>query len=148
MQHNSTITDKLKYKIKSDNMYWSDILLDDTGRSSRDDKIASICVRTLSKNLIRPHPMQDLEGDEFRRPALPVADARRRSGWRELWWQRSCEQRQKSDLYSDGFGAQKPYIELCLRTDKNPWSDRRVIHKPIDSCSDSGSDPYRDRIEL
>jgi hypothetical protein len=33
-----------------------------------------------SQNLIRPLPVQDLEGEGFRRPALPIADARRRSG--------------------------------------------------------------------
>jgi hypothetical protein len=38
--------------------------------------------------------VQDLEGDGFRRPALPIADARRRSGWRRLRWRRSRKQRQ------------------------------------------------------
>jgi hypothetical protein len=37
-------------------------------------------VRTLPKNLIRPLPVQDLEGEGFRRPVHPIADARRRSG--------------------------------------------------------------------
>jgi hypothetical protein len=32
-------------------------------------------VRTLPKNLIRPLPVQDLEGEGFRRPALLIADA-------------------------------------------------------------------------
>jgi hypothetical protein len=40
--------------------------------------------RTLPKNLIRPLPVQDLEDEGFRRPALLSADARLRSGRREL----------------------------------------------------------------
>jgi hypothetical protein len=49
-------------------------------RSSRvDKKITSSRVRTLPKNLIRPLPPQDLKDDEFWRPALPIADACRRS---------------------------------------------------------------------
>jgi hypothetical protein len=41
-------------------------------------------VKTLSKNLIRPLPVQDLEDEGFRRPALLIADAPLRSGRREL----------------------------------------------------------------
>jgi hypothetical protein len=41
-------------------------------------------VKTLPKNLIRPLPVQDLEDKGFRRPALLIADARLRSGRREL----------------------------------------------------------------
>jgi hypothetical protein len=35
----------------------------------------------LPKNLIRPLPVQDHNSKRFRRPALPFAGARRRSGW-------------------------------------------------------------------
>jgi hypothetical protein len=35
MQHTTTIIDKLKYEVKSDDVYCSDILVDDAGRSSR-----------------------------------------------------------------------------------------------------------------
>ena len=35
----------------------------------------------LSKNQIRPLPVQDHNSKRFRRPALPFAGARRRSGW-------------------------------------------------------------------
>jgi hypothetical protein len=41
-------------------------------------------VKTLPKNLIRPLPVQDLEDEGFWRPALLIADARLRSGRREL----------------------------------------------------------------
>jgi hypothetical protein len=41
-------------------------------------------VKTLPKNLIRPLPVQDLEDEGFRRPALLIADAPLRSGRREL----------------------------------------------------------------
>jgi hypothetical protein len=49
-----------------------------------DEKDASSRVKTLPKNLIRPLPVQDLKGRGFRRPALPIADARQRSRWRQL----------------------------------------------------------------
>jgi hypothetical protein len=41
-------------------------------------------VKTLPKNLIRPLPVQDLEDEGFRRPALLIADAPLRLGRREL----------------------------------------------------------------
>jgi hypothetical protein len=41
-------------------------------------------MKTLPKNLIRPLPVQDLEDEGFRRPALLIADAPLRSGRREL----------------------------------------------------------------
>jgi hypothetical protein len=41
-------------------------------------------MKTLPKNLIRPLPVQDLEDEGFRRPALLIADARLRLGRREL----------------------------------------------------------------
>jgi hypothetical protein len=41
-------------------------------------------VKALPKNLIRPLPVQDLEDEGFRRPALLIADARLRLGQREL----------------------------------------------------------------
>jgi hypothetical protein len=44
-----------------------------------DEKVASSHVKTLSKNLIRLLPLQDLKGDGLRRPALPIADVRRGS---------------------------------------------------------------------
>jgi hypothetical protein len=40
--------------------------------------------RTLPKNLIRPLPVQDLEDEGFRRPALLIVYAPLRSGRREL----------------------------------------------------------------
>jgi hypothetical protein len=55
---------------------------DQQGR--RGQKITSSRVKTLPKNLIRPLPVQDLEDKGFRRPALLIADARLRSGRREL----------------------------------------------------------------
>jgi hypothetical protein len=50
----------------------------------RGQKITSSRVKTLPKNLIRPLPVQDLEDEGFRRPALLIADAPLRSGRREL----------------------------------------------------------------
>jgi hypothetical protein len=47
-------------------------------------KITSSRVKTLPKNLIRPLPVQDLEDEGFRKPALLIADARLRSGRRQL----------------------------------------------------------------
>jgi hypothetical protein len=41
-------------------------------------------VKTLPKNLIRPLLVQDLKDEGFRRPALLIADARLRSGRKEL----------------------------------------------------------------
>jgi hypothetical protein len=62
-------------------MTWTGInIVDDVDAAGFDDKIASNRVSTLPKNLIRPLPMQDLEGEGFRRPGLPIVDARRRSG--------------------------------------------------------------------
>jgi hypothetical protein len=147
--------------VKSYDAYWSDILVDDADqkqhgrrrRSSGADEVEAAGptkskqqgwqqdhesrVRTLPKNLIPPLPVQDLEGEGFRRPALPNADARRRSGWKELRWQRSCEQRRKSNLCWDGFdvGCQAPYIGPCPRTDNDPRFNLHVIHEPIDSRS-------------
>jgi hypothetical protein len=46
----------------------------------RGQKITSSRVRMLPKNLIRPLPVQDLEGEGFRRPDLLIADAHLRSG--------------------------------------------------------------------
>jgi hypothetical protein len=67
MQHTSIVIDKLKYEVKSDDTYLSDILVDDVGGNSRvDDKIASSHVRTLPKNLIHPLPVHDLKVDGFR----------------------------------------------------------------------------------
>jgi hypothetical protein len=54
-------------------------IVDDVDVAGFDDKIASNRVRTLPKNLVRPLPV-DLEGEGFRRHALPIANARRRSG--------------------------------------------------------------------
>jgi hypothetical protein len=55
------------------------------GRRRRSSEISSAGimssrVKTLPKNLIRPLPVQDLEDEGFRRPALLIADARLRSG--------------------------------------------------------------------
>ena len=57
-------------------------------------EIAEQSRRALPKNFIRPLPVQDPKGERFRRPALPFAGARRRSGWRRLQWRRSSEERQ------------------------------------------------------
>jgi hypothetical protein len=43
-------------------------------------KITSSRVKMLPKNLICPLPVQDLEDEGFRRPALLITDARLRSG--------------------------------------------------------------------
>ena len=45
------------------------------------EKIAEQSRRALLKNLIHPLPVQDPNGEMFRRPALPFAGARRRTGW-------------------------------------------------------------------
>ena len=50
----------------------------------RGQMITSSRVKTLPKNLIRPLPVQDLEDEGLRRPALLIADAPLRSGRREL----------------------------------------------------------------
>jgi hypothetical protein len=52
--------------------------------SKRNQQITSSRVKTLPKNLIRSLPVQDLEDEGFRRPALLIADAPLRSGRREL----------------------------------------------------------------
>src|SRR6185312_1547571 len=62
-------------------------------------KIIEQSRRALPKNLIRPLPVQDPKGERFRRPALPFAGARRRSGWRRLRWRRSNERRQNPNSY-------------------------------------------------
>ena len=61
-------------------------------------KIVEQSRRALPKNLIRSLPVQDPKGERFRRPALPFAGARRRSGWRRLRWRRSSERRQNPNL--------------------------------------------------
>jgi len=45
----------------------------------------------LPKNIIRPLPVQYHKSERFRRPALPFAGARWRSGWSKLRRQRSSE---------------------------------------------------------
>ena len=47
-------------------------------KTTRDDELEQ-SRRALPKNLIRPLPVQDRKDTRFRRPALPHADARRRS---------------------------------------------------------------------
>jgi hypothetical protein len=114
------------------------------------EKITSSHVRALPKNLILPLPVQHIEGDGIRRPALPIVDARRRLGLRGLRWWRSCEQRLKPNLFWDEFsaGGQAPYIRPCPRTNKDPQYNLHTIHELVDSHSDKGSDPYRDQIGL
>jgi hypothetical protein len=53
---------------------------DDVEAAGFDDKIASSRVRMVLKNLICPLLVQDLKGEGFQRPALPIEDARRWSG--------------------------------------------------------------------
>jgi hypothetical protein len=98
MQHTSTITDELKYEIRSDDTYWSDIHWRRGSKQGRqrdkvDDDVGgennmSYRVNMLPKNLICLLLVQDLEGNMFRRPALSIVDAHRRLGWRRL--QRWC----------------------------------------------------------
>ena len=65
-------------------------------------------MKTLPKNLIRPLPVQDLEDEGFRRPALLIADAPLRSGRRELKGG-SAMKRGESELGSgDEFGGWLP----------------------------------------
>jgi hypothetical protein len=59
-------------------------------------KTLTSSAKALPKNLIHPISMQDPKGVEFRRPILPFAGARRRSGWRRLRWRRNNEKRKKS----------------------------------------------------
>jgi hypothetical protein len=49
MQHTSTITEKLKYEVKSDDVYWLDILVDDAGGSSSFDDV-EVAGSTTSKH--------------------------------------------------------------------------------------------------
>jgi hypothetical protein len=44
------------------------------------EKTVSSQVKTLPKNLLRPLLVQELKGNEFWRPALPIANARHHSG--------------------------------------------------------------------
>ena len=71
-------------------------------------------MKTLPKNLIRPLPVQDLEDEGFRRPALLIADAPLRSGRRELKGG-SAMKRGESELGSGIWddleaGCQAPFI--------------------------------------
>jgi hypothetical protein len=69
-------------------------------------------VKTLPKNLIRPLPVQDLEDEGFRRPALLIADAPLRSGRRELK-DDSAMKRGESELGSGDdleAGCRAPFI--------------------------------------
>jgi hypothetical protein len=52
------------------------------GRRAVVEALGAVARRTLPKNLIRLLPVQDRKDEGFRRPALPNAGARRRSGWR------------------------------------------------------------------
>ena len=83
-------------------------------------------MKTLPKNLIRPLPVQDLEDEGFRRPALLIADAPLRSGRRELKGS-SDMKRGESELGSRDdleAGCRAPFIgpsprPLCLVTHEN-----------------------------
>jgi hypothetical protein len=89
-------------------------------------KITSSRVKTLPKNLIRPLPVQDLEDEGFRRPALLIADAPLRSGRRELKGG-SAMKRGESELESGDdleAGCRAPFIgpsprPPCLSTHEN-----------------------------
>jgi hypothetical protein len=73
-------------------------------------KITSSRAKTLPKNLIRPLPVQDLENEGFRRPALLIADARLRSGRRELKGG-SAMKRGESENWNDlEAGCRTPFI--------------------------------------
>jgi hypothetical protein len=73
-------------------------------------------VKTLPKNLIRPLPVQDLEDEGFRRPALLIADARLRSGRRELKGS-SAMKRGESET-SDLIRPQKSRDQLRFYSDR------------------------------
>ena len=57
------------------------VALSYTRKASHDDELEQ-SREALPKNLICPLPVQDHKDGRFRRPALPIAGARRRSGWR------------------------------------------------------------------
>lgn len=85
MQHTYTITDELNYKIKSDDEYRSNILIDNVEASRVDDvvngeKNMSSRVNTLLENLIFLLLIQDLEDNRFQIHAHPITDAHRCSG--------------------------------------------------------------------
>jgi hypothetical protein len=67
-------------------------------------------VKTLPKNLIRPLPVQDLEDEGFRRPALLIADARLRSGWRELEGGSAMKRGESETRIDLEAGCQAPFI--------------------------------------
>jgi hypothetical protein len=87
MQHTSTITDELKYKVKSDDVYWSDILVDDAGRkqqgqrrrSSGADDVEAAGPMTLKQQSRRQDREQSCE-DASQKPysPFPCAGSRRR----------------------------------------------------------------------
>jgi hypothetical protein len=84
MQHTYIIIDKLNYKIKSDDEYRSNILIDNVEASRVNvvdgEKNMSSRVNTLLKKLIFLLLVQNLEGNRFRRHALPITGAHRCSG--------------------------------------------------------------------
>jgi hypothetical protein len=86
-----------------------------------DEKNASSRVKTLTKNLIRLLSVHDLEGNGFQIPVVPVADARRRSGWRRSQRHDSSKHMQNLTRGLGGMasskGWQAPYIGFF-----NPWS--------------------------
>ena len=47
-------------------------------------------MRSASQKPYSPSPVQDHKGEWFRRPAVPFAGARRRTGWSRLRWRRKA----------------------------------------------------------
>jgi hypothetical protein len=72
-------------------------------------------VRTFSKNLIRPLLVQDLEGEGFRRPALLIADARLRSGRRELEGGSAVKRGESENWDALDAGCRTPFIRPSPR---------------------------------
>jgi hypothetical protein len=83
-------------------------------------------MRTLPKNLIRPLPVQDLEGEGFRRSALSIADSQMHIGGRneENYEGGAVVNIGESKKWDElDVGCQAPYIGPSPRTHSYLRSD-------------------------
>ena len=55
--------------------------------------------RSASQKPYSPSPVQDHKDERFRRPAVPFAGARRRTGWSRLRWRRKARDWQNLDWF-------------------------------------------------
>ena len=61
--------------------------------------------RSASQKPYSPFPVQDHKDERFRRPAVPFAGARRRTGWSRLRWRRKARDWQNLDWFGVGYSS-------------------------------------------